>query len=225
MTSIDRLTRLCPPPADPPPVDWDAVEATLGFRLPEDYKQLAATYGPGAFAGFIRIFHPHGITEWVNLTGSVPTTMQEQLQRDRAAGRPVPYAPRSLFAMGVTDNGENLFWITEPRDDPDPWHLTVNEARGPGWYTFNGALTEFLASVLSGETDVPQFPVTLRQAATAFVPSAPHASAPPSPGSTPLPPDTNVIREWARANGYDLPPRGRVPAAIIDAWTEANHAE
>ncbi|MGW3208390.1 Lsr2 family DNA-binding protein [Streptomyces sp. NPDC001135] len=224
MTSIDQLTHLCPPPADPPPVDWNAVEATLGFRLPEDYKQLAALYGPCAFAGFIRVFHPRGVAEWVNLTGPVPTAMREQLQSDQVAGRPVPHDPRSLFVMGVTDNGDHLFWIMEPGDDPDAWHIAVNEARGPQWSTFDGTLTELLLSVLNGETDLPQFPNSLRQAATSFIPSTPQVSA-PAPIATPLPTDTNVIREWARANGYDLPPRGRVPAAVIDAWIEANDAE
>ncbi|AKJ15726.1 hypothetical protein ABB07_38465 [Streptomyces incarnatus] len=174
-----------------------------------------------AFAGFIRIFHPHGVTEWVDLTGPAPTSMREQLQSDKAAGRPVPHDPRSLFTMGVTDNGEHLFWITDPEDDPDAWPIAVNEARGPQWFTFNGTLTQFLVSVLSGETDVPQFPNSLRQAATAFIPSGPRITT-PTPSATPLPTDTNVIREWARANGYDLPPRGRVPAAIIDAWIQAN---
>ncbi|MEU2931063.1 histone-like nucleoid-structuring protein Lsr2 [Streptomyces sp. NPDC007251] len=221
MTSIDQLTRLCPPPADPPPVDWNAVEATLGFRLPQDYKQLAALYGPGAFAGFIRVFHPRGVTEWVNLTGPVPTAMREQLQSDQAAGLPVPHDPQSLFAMAVTDNGDHLFWIMEPGDDPDAWHIAVNEARGPQWSTFEGNLTELLVSVLNGETDIPQFPNGLRHAATTFIPSAPGVSA-TSPMATPAPTDTNIIREWARANGYDLPPRGRVPAAIIDAWIQAN---
>ncbi|MGW2701011.1 Lsr2 family DNA-binding protein [Streptomyces sp. NPDC001340] len=221
MTSIDQLTRLCLPPADPSLVDWGAVEATLGFRLPEDYKQLAAAYGPGAFAGFIRVFHPRGLTEWVDLTGPVPAAMQEQLQSDRDRGRPVPYDPRSLLAMGVTDNGEHLFWIMDPRDAPDAWRIAINEARGPLWFTFNGTLTELLVSVLSGETAVPQFPESLRREATTFIPSPPQRSA-PSPSPARLPADTNVIREWARANGYDIPPRGRVPAAVIDAWIEAN---
>ncbi|MET9463057.1 histone-like nucleoid-structuring protein Lsr2 [Streptomyces canus] len=29
------------------------------------------------------------------------------------------------------------------------------------------------------------------------------------------------MREWARANGYDVPDRGRIPAAIRDAWQQA----
>ncbi|MGE7386891.1 Lsr2 family DNA-binding protein [Streptomyces sp. NPDC004126] len=33
--------------------------------------------------------------------------------------------------------------------------------------------------------------------------------------------DTSSIRAWARANGYDVPARGRVPAEIRRAWEEA----
>lgn len=30
--------------------------------------------------------------------------------------------------------------------------------------------------------------------------------------------DTAVIREWARANGYEVNDRGRIPAAVIEAY-------
>ncbi|WP_329579836.1 Lsr2 family DNA-binding protein [Streptomyces sp. NBC_01361] len=36
--------------------------------------------------------------------------------------------------------------------------------------------------------------------------------------------DSNTIRSWARDNGYNVPVRGRIPAAIITAWREANSA-
>jgi hypothetical protein len=31
-------------------------------------------------------------------------------------------------------------------------------------------------------------------------------------------PDTGTVRAWARAHGYDVKDRGRVPAAVIDAF-------
>ena len=31
-----------------------------------------------------------------------------------------------------------------------------------------------------------------------------------------------AIREWAQANGYEVSPRGRVPANIIEAYDKAN---
>ncbi|WP_244529883.1 Lsr2 family DNA-binding protein [Streptomyces wuyuanensis] len=30
------------------------------------------------------------------------------------------------------------------------------------------------------------------------------------------------MREWARANGYDLPDRGRIPIEILKAWERVN---
>ncbi|WP_307451162.1 MULTISPECIES: Lsr2 family protein [Microbacterium] len=34
--------------------------------------------------------------------------------------------------------------------------------------------------------------------------------------------DLGAVREWARANGHTVSDRGRVPATILDAYTEAN---
>ena len=34
--------------------------------------------------------------------------------------------------------------------------------------------------------------------------------------------ETKIIREWARANGYDVSDRGRIPADIMDAYAAAN---
>ncbi|MEU1800422.1 histone-like nucleoid-structuring protein Lsr2 [Streptomyces sp. NPDC019937] len=223
MNAINALTRLCPPPADRPlPIDWDTVEAALGLRLPTDYKQLAGTYGTGRFADFLHVYHPHGHTEYVDLTGPMPARIREQLQLDYDRGTyPVPYDPRYLFTMGVTDNGNYLFWIADPNDAPDAWRIAVNEARGPRWFTFDGTITEFLFSVLSGETTVPQFPDDLLDEPVGFTRATPSARQP-----TQTPPkssvDLEVIREWGRANGYKVPFRGRVPAEVREAWERAH---
>ncbi|WP_411112028.1 histone-like nucleoid-structuring protein Lsr2 [Streptomyces sp. c-19] len=29
---------------------------------------------------------------------------------------------------------------------------------------------------------------------------------------------SSAIRAWARAHGYEVPDRGRIPAEILDAW-------
>lgn len=34
--------------------------------------------------------------------------------------------------------------------------------------------------------------------------------------------NTTAVREWARANGYEISDRGRIPAHIRDAYTAAN---
>ncbi|MFD3565935.1 histone-like nucleoid-structuring protein Lsr2 [Streptomyces sp. NPDC058667] len=225
MTTTDDLLRLCPPPTATPVVNWPAVEQSLGMRLPSDYKQLADAYGPGSFCGFLHLYHPLAPTDWVNLTGPTPTTIRRQLQHDHDSGtHPVPHDPQQLFAMGVTDNGEYLFWIQEPENTPDEWNIAVNEARGPRWYTHQGGITDFLLTIFTGREHVPLFPGDLLDQGISFTPSrAATSRQQPHPkqlagGSM----SSEEIRTWARAHGYEVNDRGRIPSAIIDAYKQAH---
>ncbi|MEW2418114.1 histone-like nucleoid-structuring protein Lsr2 [Streptomyces sp. NPDC046866] len=198
------------------------METVLGMPLPADYKQLAETYGPGRFNNYLSVFHPHGVTEYVNVSGRMPACIRGQLHQQARQGRfPVPHAPDALFAIGSTDNGEYLFWITEPADrPPDRWPITVNEARGPGWFDYDGNLTGFLTSVLTGRTRVPLFPHSLTAQPPQFTPSHPVLYKPtPIPDQAPT--DTHAIRTWAQANGYQVPPRSRIPPNVRQAWEDA----
>ncbi|MFF8883954.1 Lsr2 family DNA-binding protein [Streptomyces flaveolus] len=221
MTDLTTLTQLCTPPGQDLGLGWGTVEAGLGMPLPRDYKQLADRYGPGSFNDYLSLFHPHGVTEFVDLTGPVPGRIRAQLRKDYDQGtHPVPHDPDTLFACGATDNGEYLFWITDPAGDPDRWRIAVNEARGPRWFTYDGTLTAFLTGVLTGQTRVPQFPSSLLDAPARFTPSRPTLVEPAPPTAT-RPADTAVIRSWARANGYQVPPRGRIPIGVREAWERA----
>ncbi|WP_228978582.1 histone-like nucleoid-structuring protein Lsr2 [Streptomyces sp. DH12] len=222
MTSLNELTLLCPPPAEAPAVDWDAVENNLDMRLPRDYMDFAAIYGPGAFCEYIRIYHPLGATRWVDITGPMPTTIRNQLQQALDQGAAIPHNPQRLFAIGVTDNGEHLFWITDPQEAPDTWRIVVNEARGSRWYTFDGTLTEFLIAVLTGRTDVPMFPRDLLHQGVSFSPSPQRIGMAETAPRQPAAIDTAAVRRWARDHGHNLPERGRIPGPIIEAWKQAH---
>ncbi|MFJ3786847.1 histone-like nucleoid-structuring protein Lsr2 [Streptomyces sp. NPDC090093] len=223
MTSLEDLTRLVPPPATPPATDWNAVEALLGTQLPDDYKQLADTYGPGAFNGFIRLYHPHGPTEWVDLTGPMPARLRSQLETDQASGTyPMPHAPEDLFAVGVTDNGNHIFWITTPWEEPDVWRVTVNQADGHAWYTYDGNLASFLVSLLTGHTHPSVFPDDLLSNGAFFTPSRPAGDSDMPTRNPTGTTSRGVIREWARSQGYDVPDRGRIPGHVIQAWEQAH---
>ncbi|WP_030193607.1 Lsr2 family protein [Streptomyces sp. NRRL S-87] len=39
---------------------------------------------------------------------------------------------------------------------------------------------------------------------------------------TALAPDPAVVRAWARSNQLDVPPRGRIPKKVYEAYTEAH---
>ncbi|MFF7730838.1 histone-like nucleoid-structuring protein Lsr2 [Streptomyces sp. NPDC008001] len=191
--------------------------------LPDDYKQLADAYGPGTFCGFLHLYHPHAPTQWVDLTGPMPATIRQQLQHDRDRGtHPVPHDPRHLFPMGATDNGEYLFWVTEPPTVPDQWHIALNEARGPRWYAYEGGIADFLVAVLTGQARVLLFPKDVLDQGVYFTPSVPaprqlHQEVPTSTAIS-----TQEIRTWARAHGYDVPDRGRIPGGIVDGWRQAH---
>lgn len=128
-TPFDQLRQLCPPPANPPAVDWHAVQDTLGFALPDDYKQVATAYGPGSFCDFLSLRHPLGATDWIDLTGPMTAVVQQQIERDRQRERFVPHPSRDLFPIAVSDNGEYVFWHTAPANTPNAWTLTVKQRR------------------------------------------------------------------------------------------------
>ncbi|MEU3605678.1 histone-like nucleoid-structuring protein Lsr2 [Streptomyces sp. NPDC035033] len=223
MTSLEDLTRLVPPPASPPPTDWNVIESLLQTPLPDDYKQLTDTYGPGVFCDFVHLYHPHGATEWVDLTGPMPARLRRQLVADRDSGTcPVPHDPENLFALAVTDNGNRLFWITTPGEEPDAWRIAVDQADGRAWYTHDGNLTSFLVALLSGHVRAPVFPDGLLGNGAFFTPARPADDGPPAtPNPAGATTSREVIRQWARSQGYDVPDRGRVPGHVIQAWERA----
>lgn len=204
MTSLETLTIACaPPPASSVPViDWRAVEENIRRDLPSDYKELASRYGPGTFGGFVWIYHPTATAQWVDLTGPAPAAIRAQLERDQESNTfHPPHDPHQLFPMGVTDNGNYLFWVTDPEDRPDAWRVAVNEARGPKWYTHHGNLTDFLAGVLSGQLTVPFLPYGLLDGDVAFTPSLPHQDS----GGTPQ----------VQTPSVEPPPRGHQRCAVL----------
>ncbi len=57
--------------------------------------------------------------------------------------------------------------------------------------------------------------------------AAARPTAPPRPGAARAAratdgPDPKVVRAWAVENGHEVPQRGRIPAAIIEAYEDAH---
>ncbi|MFD3993160.1 histone-like nucleoid-structuring protein Lsr2 [Streptomyces sp. NPDC058548] len=230
LTGLAALAALCPPPdVVPPAPDWSLAEGVLGMSLPRDYKELVAAYGPGQFCRFLTLYQPGALSEWVDLTGPMPALLREQLDAGRSTdahrrGAP-PCGTEDLLAMGVTGNGHYLFWDTRPRDAPDRWTVAVTERLGAPWFTYSGSVTAFLVDVLGRTLHVPLFPRDLLCYGPTFTPSALRSRVSVTTPSTKAPVSTSTIRTWARANGYDLPDRGRVPFAVFEAWEAATQSD
>jgi hypothetical protein len=132
---VNELTRLVPPPADPPPVEAAGV--------PDDYRALLERYGPGTLAGLMLLVPGHP-NEFVDMTRQ--TERQRWALRTLAEqGIEVPYAPDALLPWGIDESGNVVWWLME-----GDWPVIALEARGEGVHRFEGTATQFLVAILSG---------------------------------------------------------------------------
>ena len=161
-SGLDRLTALVQPPSSPPGApDWKSAEEALGFGLPSDYRQLVEVYGAGSFDEFISLLVPGHENPHLDLLRQRDVRL-DALRTLREGGETIPFdvdaGQEDIVPWAITDNGDVVYWIREPRDAPDDWRVVVNEARGPAWEAFAGSATEFLAAVLSETTRIAIFP-------------------------------------------------------------------
>ncbi|MFE8949571.1 hypothetical protein [Streptomyces sp. NPDC007856] len=56
-----------------------------------------------------------------------------------------------LICWATTDNGEYLYWLVPPGDDPDSRTIMINDESGEDWERYYMTVTRFLTAVLSGE--------------------------------------------------------------------------
>lgn len=155
------------PPA-PVPVDWAAVEAWLGLRLPDDYKRLADRYGPVDFGEYFWIHVPcveegrFEYGEWLRETHREARIEARELPED--ARPPLHPAPGGLLAWGTTRGSDVLFWDTSVSDDPDEWTVVVHHSGAiPGsglrpWHRYDLTLTEYLRLTVRDSWEMPSPP-------------------------------------------------------------------
>ncbi|MFF4601156.1 SMI1/KNR4 family protein [Streptomyces sp. NPDC001339] len=153
MTALDQLMHIIPPPSEPRERDWSSAEQVLGVQLPVDYKELIHVYGGSNWDDYLYVLEPgcpndnYDLIEWEDqqteaLDGlwefeKKPTELEEE------GARVIPWA--------TTDNGECLYWLIRPGQQPGGWTVMVNEARGDRWEHFPHTCTQFLAAILTGD--------------------------------------------------------------------------
>jgi hypothetical protein len=112
------------PPAGVPAVDWAAVHARLGLRLPADYREFIDAYGPGTL-GDIRIMAPGA---------PGPMDLFELLERrygqvrdadgDLVVRPPFYPEPGGTVCWGEAFGGWTCGWAPGSAD-PDEWTVVV----------------------------------------------------------------------------------------------------
>jgi hypothetical protein len=132
---LERLRQLLPPPANPVepgrPDGWAEVEAALSTRLPSDFKGFTELYGSGKVDDFLYLFNPFTQGLDGNLLVEKDRVLAAYRQTrarfpDRLPWPPFP-EPGGVLPLGRTDNGDELYWVTD--GDPDRWSVALVEAR------------------------------------------------------------------------------------------------
>ena len=217
---FEALVRLMPPPTEPrnpgDPDGWPQVELRLGRRLPSDYKAFVATYGDGRIGDFLNVANPFSDNPHDR---DLPDEML-QVYRDIRKVEHIPFPihpePGGLIPWGDTDNGDVLFWVADPPDDPDRWSIAVSEVRGPGWFRHPGPLVRFLREWLTGAAVIPFLG---DPTSATFVPDMPWAEL-----EARLEADAAKWRAWP---GHPSPPgppgpgSGEWPPTTTDGWIDA----
>jgi len=115
--------------AAPVPVDWEAVEAWLGLRLPSDYKEIATRHGPLEIGEFVCMHVPCVQDERFDYS----SWLKETHRHCRIVSRHAPPyepplfhpMPGGLLAWGTTRSSNELFWDTSASGDPDQWPVVM----------------------------------------------------------------------------------------------------
>jgi hypothetical protein len=160
VATIDDLMSLVPPPTAPVDGDgdWRTVEATLGIRLPADFKILMRRYGLGDFPD-ITLFTPFDAhTDGaLDLVGRARDLVEryEKLRDLAPEDFPFPLYPErgGLLEWAITSDGTSLCWLTEGA--ADSWPVALWNAALGGGARYEMGAVELLYGYLSGQHEVP----------------------------------------------------------------------
>jgi hypothetical protein len=154
---LERLRLLLPPPVDPVepgrPDGWAGIEARLGTGLPGDFKAFTELYGSGQVDEFLYLFNPFAAGRDGNLLFEKDRVLEAYAQTRARFPRRLPLPPfpepGGVLPLGRTDNGDELFWVTE--GDPDAWWVTLLESRTTMQEDHHLPVTGFLVQLAAGE--------------------------------------------------------------------------
>lgn len=154
--SLDALRRfLPPPPSGGDAVDWEALFAQTGTRLPGDYREFVEVYGGGMVDSYISILVPPvlGYPYYAEWQGAPSLLDEARLRR-----APDWLIGRSVFQYGANGDGDEIFWLCESAE-PETWEtLVYKRQRSAGeerWKRFPMGMVRFWTSVLGGEIRSP----------------------------------------------------------------------
>ncbi|MGC0314647.1 SMI1/KNR4 family protein [Kitasatospora acidiphila] len=152
--AAEQLARLLPGFPTGRPKDWVSTTERLGTELPSDYKEFIDLRGGGYVDGYLYVLEPDCANRSCDLVGNVEERTEAfDYLWDGSEEKPAELRePGARFIpWASTDNGEFIYWLAKPGQDPDDWTIVINEARGD-WYEYlDMGFARFLRSALTGE--------------------------------------------------------------------------
>jgi hypothetical protein len=156
---VDALIQIMPPThgADEE-VDWDAVEAQLGTRLPADYRAFVAVYGGGSIGDELGILLPLQPVDSIwrdgTIADEIPNFRYYWEEDGGVAG--IELGADALLPWGANDTGDMLGWLMTG-SDPDRWPVLVWRRQKswdePPFALFDCGMAEFLRRLMLAEFD------------------------------------------------------------------------
>ncbi|UKZ02981.1 hypothetical protein BOQ63_002300 (plasmid) [Streptomyces viridifaciens] len=136
-------------------VDWDAVEAVYGRRLPSDYQRFVAAFGSGSIEQALYVQAP--ATTTAELAGNVVSTLPAGMLASGGADSWRDPAQAGLYRLedmllwGWTEQ-DSLCWITFD-ENPDCWPVAVYSRFHAAWSVYPFGMAEFLSRLLRDDFD------------------------------------------------------------------------
>ena len=164
--SLNRLSKLIPPPEVPTYVpteaDWEILAKRLGTNLPDSVKELCSVYGMGTFRGnqatAISIHCPGyrgGVDDFINEYDRLKEVRGTHISNEQ----PFNVFPEEngILPLGLDETDVWLCWKTTEK--VNDWEIVVRWTFGPnGLKTFNMGLCEFLVALFERKITLPCWP-------------------------------------------------------------------
>lgn len=139
------------------PFEWNGIEARLGRRLPDDYKDLLETFPRGRFQATLELVRPGEAKDGsVDYLASVRALLDDMREWRADEGDRFPFAlhpePGGLLPWGRTMRGDPFFWATDA-EEPNLWNVVTTDVGFTRWQRFPVALCQFLKGLVTGQID------------------------------------------------------------------------
>lgn len=175
MTFKELLSIMAPPQK---PIDsgagkaWPEIKSGLPF--PSDYIEFINAYGSGRIADFIVVFNPFSNEQDINFFEQFKLILGDLDELNKSDPDyytyPVFSMSGGLIPIGVTDNGDYIFWAAKSGEHSDLWRVAIVAARSPEVEYLNTGLVSTLAGLLAGTIKPTSFPSSFAKGVTRFDP-------------------------------------------------------